>query len=449
MNQADRGVTALAAFAAGLGAPRLPDEVRGHAARILFDTVGAIIAGQQVEEVARLTSALAGAEGRCAVVGSMRYADALTSALLHGCAAVSLELDEGCAAAAGHPAAHVVPVLLALGQDTDVSGEELLTALVVGYEIAVRVARATTLLPALGAHGTWMTLGGAAAAARLLTRDPTCIAEAIRIAASALPAALGGAAVFGGHQVRNLAVGLANQHALTSARAAVAGFTAPTDALRRVGTGVLGGEFDDALLNDGLGDRFELLRNYFKPLAACRHLHGALQALAALGAEGPLPPVERVARIEVHTHAVVGQFVNLDPPTTFAARFSLPTALAGAYLGHALDAGEAAWRGHADVRALAARVTVQIDPDAERRYPHERRTRLVLRFTDGSTRTLEQRAAWGDPTRPMSDADLERKFTTHAGPVLGAERTARAVATWRTWGSAPSVRRLMQGWMPG
>ena len=50
--------------------------------------------------------------------------------------------------------------------------------------------------------------------------------------------------------------------------------------------------------------------------------------------------------------------------------------------------------------------------------------------------------ALGSLERPMSDADLERKFHGLVDPILGAARTAQLIGACRTLASAPDVRAL-------
>jgi 2-methylcitrate dehydratase PrpD len=89
-----------------------------------------------------------------------------------------------------HPGATIVPAALAVGQRQGSSGEELLAALVAGYEVANRIAFAvfpSSTLRGFLPTGASGTIGAAAAAARLLHLDAEATAHAINIAGFLLP----------------------------------------------------------------------------------------------------------------------------------------------------------------------------------------------------------------------------------------------------------------------
>ncbi|MFN8533326.1 MAG: MmgE/PrpD family protein [Dehalococcoidia bacterium] len=420
-------VETLAAFVAGLTLDQVPGPVVERARRVLIDTAGATIAGSTEPELQALQAELAGG-GPASILGAACRADAASAALLNAMAACWLELDEGNRFAAGHPAIHVVPIVLALGEARDVSGTAVLEALIAGYEVAARAGRAVRLRPELHPHGTWGALGAAAAVARLAGDDAPTVARAIEIAAS-LSIAPPTAAAIEGATVRNANAGLACQHGIVAAALARAGVSAPRDALG-LGLGtILGTTWDASRLTAGLGDRFEIEASYFKPYAACRHTHGAIDLLLQLRARQPFEASE-VESIVVESYAAT---VALDAPIThrpLAARFSVPTLLALVLLGdadlHRID--DETLRDPA-LHALAGRVQLRLDPEMDRQYPAARQTRLTVTLDGGRILHAESDTVIGDPECPLPVADLDAKFLDLAGRVLGNERASQALAT--------------------
>ncbi len=93
-------------------------------------------------------------------------------------------MDEENNFARGHPAIHVLPAALAFAEADGRSGRDLITAFVLGYEVAARIGAAARLRPTLHAHGTWGTTGAAVAVAWLAGGDGATIARTIEVAAS-------------------------------------------------------------------------------------------------------------------------------------------------------------------------------------------------------------------------------------------------------------------------
>ncbi len=167
----------LADFLAGL-AGRVDPRLTARAADCLVDTLGAIVYGAtRPWSVAVIDHALAtGGAGRSRIVG--RHGRATTpamAALANGASGHAFELDDVHEEAISHPGAVVVPAALAVGEEIGSSGDDLLEAIVVGYEAmgraGIAVGPAAHMLG--GFHPTSMSgvFGAAAAVGRLLGLD--------------------------------------------------------------------------------------------------------------------------------------------------------------------------------------------------------------------------------------------------------------------------------------
>ena len=167
----------------------LPAHIRNQARRCLLDTLGAGISGRQTElsqiiyEFA--VSVYGGAGAHLWLDG--REVSPPGAALANGITIDSLDIHDGHPLVKGHAGAAIVPAVFATfanGKKQNVSGQELLTVLIVGYEVALRAGIALHAT-ACDYHtsGAWNTLGCAAAAARRLglsrvkTRHALGIAE--------------------------------------------------------------------------------------------------------------------------------------------------------------------------------------------------------------------------------------------------------------------------------
>ncbi|MDB5893338.1 MAG: MmgE/PrpD family protein, partial [Rhodoferax sp.] len=153
-------------FAADIGFSRLAAPVQAQVRWILADTVAAIVAGSAEPEMRALAGAQQGA-GNATLVGRGRTVGGDTAALLNGTAGTFLEMDEGNRFSKGHPAIHVIPAALALCEEGGGDAQTFLSALVAGYEVGSRLGASARLRSAMHPHGTWGTVGAAAACARV------------------------------------------------------------------------------------------------------------------------------------------------------------------------------------------------------------------------------------------------------------------------------------------
>jgi 2-methylcitrate dehydratase PrpD len=136
----------------------LPPSVIDHARQVLVDTLGVIIAGSGVPEVNRFADRLSPScrkEEGVTCPGRAGGFEPLFAALLNGIAGSSLEFEEGNSRAMGHPAIQLVPALAADAEAGGVSGRDLLRGLILGYETASRVSRASSMRKGLHPTGTW------------------------------------------------------------------------------------------------------------------------------------------------------------------------------------------------------------------------------------------------------------------------------------------------------
>lgn len=433
-------VHALGTFAAGLDLDSVGEPVRQATDLVVLDSVGVIVAGMQTEELRALLRQLDPPAGLARVLGAGRDAPVETATLLTGTAACVLELDEGNKHARGHPAAHVLPVTLAVGAALNASGTAVLTAFLAGHEVAARFGRATRLARGVHPHGHSGTAGAAAASARLLGLDAAGIAAAID-AAAGLALAPPFESALAGSFVRNTWLGLAGTHGLLAARLAAAGLASVHGTAASSLGGILG-SLDAPLLTDDLGERFDITLGYLKRHAACSFTHPAVDAVLELKAREPDLDHSRVSDVWVETHGLAAPLARTDPPTRLAAMFSIPHTVAAALVRGALDpdATGPAVRADPEVRRLAAATTVVHRPEFDDRAPAERPARVTLRLDDGSERSIEVPNPVGDADyHPLGRDGVREKLRA----LLGAGEADRIERVLASLAEAPGVRSLL------
>src|SRR5271169_3318445 len=297
-----REIEKLAEFVAQTQWEDVPAPVQRHAKLVLLDTLGVVLAGGERPEVRQLRERLATTSGAGATVyarGWPRH-DPRTAALLNGIAGRSIELCEGLRLVSGQAAMQVLPGVLAVGEQAGSSGRDMLTALVLGYDVAARLAGGFTPRPLAHQNGQVSLLAAAAAGARLRGLDAAGISRAMRIATTLLLTPSYTNAVAGATTL-NVAGGMSGFAAALAPELALAGFEAQEDAIEEALGQLVGGAFTSDALLDELGTRWEITRNYLRLYACCNPIHPALDCLRE-ALEQLRPSPDQIERIDVATY---------------------------------------------------------------------------------------------------------------------------------------------------
>jgi 2-methylcitrate dehydratase PrpD len=399
----------------------LPQAVVSRAKEVLADTLSVIAAGAQEDEVKALTRRLVDPKAKqvASLIGAGARTEPSKAALINGTAGTFLELDEGNQFGRGHPGIHVVPAALAMAEEERFSGQDLLAALVLGYEIGTRIGIACKIRMSMHPHGTWGTVGAAVAVGKLMGYREEEMKEMINVSSS-LGLATSRRTMLEGGTVRNVYSGVSNFMGVLAHRLIQSGFTGEADGLKTIYGSVVSDTFSPELMIDDLGKRFEISRNYFKRHACCRYNHGTLDALERILARRPLKAAE-IECVNVETYSLAAQLCDRNPQNMLAAKFSIPFAVATLIVHGRTDVtsfAPEAVRSDA-VQALAKRVEVREDPKLTAMMPARRPSRVRVILKSGEKLEAEVTMNRGDFEDPYGPADLEKKFFSLADPVWG------------------------------
>jgi len=402
----------------------LPEEVVHRSREVLADTLAVIAAGAQEEEMKALGQRLERGrdKGTAAMIGAQTRTEPGKAALFNGTAGTFLELDEGNQFGRGHPAIHVVPAALAMAEEHHLPGRDLLTALVLGYEVGTRIGIACKIRMSMHPHGTWGTVGAAVAVGKLMGYDQGRMKEIINVSSS-LGLATSRRTMLEGGTVRNVYAGVSGQMGILAHDLVESGFTGEADGLNTVYGSVVSDTFREEIITEELGRRFEIARNYFKVHACCRYNHGTLDALEQIMAGKAFKP-EDIERVDVETYSLAAQLCDQKPQNMLAAKFSIPFAVATT-LVHG-STGTGSFRPEAvqlpSVKDLAGRVFVKEDPEFTAMMPARRPSRVKVTLKSGERLEAEVTMNKGDFEDPYGTADLEKKYHSLADPVWGHEK---------------------------
>jgi 2-methylcitrate dehydratase PrpD len=415
-----------------VSATMLSTNVRHEALRSLFNVVGCMIGGARhgmVEIADKTLGAFAGAP-QATLFGRSRKADILHATLINGLSSSIFSFDDTHETAVVHPSGPIAAAVLALAELRPVSGADLLTAFAIGVEMTCRLCLATTVPPADGSFawsGTGITigLGAAVAAGRLLRLDTQRMRVAMGLA---LSEASGFRAMHGTATVAFMPAH-GGQMGLRAALLAERGFTAGLSGLEGKSgyLSVFCTKPNLDALAGGLGERFELLRNTYKPYPCGIVIHPIIDACLKLRQPDP----SRIAGVAIQASpGAMALCNNRDPKDEMQAHVSLHHWVAVALIrGTAriqdMDT-ETAVKDPA-LMAFQSKIEATLNPALA-----ADQTEVTITMTDGTKHSCRIEHGIGSRVNPMSDADLERKFFGLAEPVIGAVRAQEMIG--RMWG---------------
>src|SRR5436190_3874974 len=417
-----RVTEALAAFLVASRWDDIPAAVRHEGVRSLLNFVGGALGGCRDEAVDLAVRVLAPTFGpaQASVIGRGERPDMLNAAFLNAVSANVLEYDDTHLATVIHPAAPVVPGLLALAEERPVSGAALVHALILGIEAECRIGLG--VMPTHYRRGWHITascgiFGAAAAAGKLLGLDRRQMLWALGHAATQSA----GLVESLGSMSKSIGVGNAARNGLAAALFAEAGFTGAEQPIEgRYGFApVTSDSIGYDSITGKLGESWEILANAYKPYPCGVVLFPIIDACLELRRR--LPSAEQIARVIVRGHPLLLE--RADRPaveTGREAKVSIQHSVAVAFLDGAAGLAQYADRRVADPALRALRAKVAVEEDAG--VPVESAI-VTLRLADGSSLTEHVRDGRGTPGRPMSDDELDgtvRELAALRAPFVDA-----------------------------
>jgi 2-methylcitrate dehydratase PrpD len=411
----------LASYVVEAKTDDLPPQVRKETARAFVNWAGCAIGGSHHETLDVAIAALGPFSGpaTASVLGRSERLDPLHAALMNGISSHVFDFDDTHLRTVIHPAGPVASALLAFAEYRPVSGADFVNAFVLGVEVECRIGNA--VFPEhydVGWHitGTTGVFGAAAAVGKLLGLDAQRLTWALGLAATQ---PVGLREMFG-TMTKSFHPGRAAQNGFTAALLAEKGYTSSEHGIeaKRGWANVLSVARNYDEITQGLGERYELLVNTYKPFACGIVIHPTIDGCIQLRNAEHLT-ADRIASVALRVHPLVLELTGKRAPQTgLEGKFSVYHAAAIALIEGAGGAPQFSDRAVTDptVVALRERVSAEIDPGLAADA-----ARLTIALTDGRVLELFVEHAIGSLARPMSDADLDAKFHGLADPILGRE----------------------------
>ncbi len=459
---ADELAELLATFACGVS-DELGAGVRHGAKRVLVDSVAVALGALQhrAARAGRRYAAMFPQPAGCRIWGTSTYATPEVAALVNGAPLRAYDYNDLYIgrAGGGHPS-DLVPAVIAVAEWKQSSGEALLAALALGYDVIVALFECVDLSKAGWDYVNSTAIGATCAIARLLDLSYGQTYEALTITVTSHMAS--GELESGElNQRGDLTLwkrfnnGDAMRQSVYACFLALAGVEGPVRAftgehgfLKQIGANgdTIGRLREELVAGRPLGN---ILKTTLKRWPVGSRAQSAIDA--ALRARAPISDAAAIARVRVQTdeaaydHLVRVRSDPWHPTSRETADHSLPYIVAAAVLdGYVKSASfsPAVVNDPQRQAFLNARVTVESSAALSLGAAAGYLTRVEIETRDGAHSVAEAAPAPGHPRHPFSDAELGAKLRENAATLYGAEQTERIAATLWSLESLADVREL-------
>jgi 2-methylcitrate dehydratase len=443
----------MARWAAGLEYKHLSQEAVYQAKRFLLDSVGCALGGYQQHEVKIALEVLdeVAARGPATVIGTGNKIDVVSASLANALMIRCMDYNDiYWKQDPSHPS-DIFPAALACCERAKSDGKELIVGLVLGHEFEMRFCEAA--FPGIRErgwhHATLTAFVSPIVAGRALRLDWEQIQHAIGISASR-HATLGAVTAGKLTMMKNTVDPMATQSGVLAALMAEKGYTGPEHVIdgKEGLTHCFGPDWKLDLLTDGLGESWRITRCGMKAFPTEALTHTPISATLDLVKQNDLNP-DQVQQVQIRSLARAADILSdpskYDPRSKETADHSLPYVIAAALVDRQVTPAQFTMEKIMDpaIRAQLKKIEVVADPEIEKVFPALQRVIVNITTKDGRTFTRQLDYPKGDPRNPLTDTEIEEKFSALAEGVLSKSAQQKVKdAIWNLEKIA-SVSKLM------
>jgi len=425
----------IAAFAVELKSENIPMAVRARARLLMLDSVGIALASHGYDFSRRAMAAISELDsgGKSVVIGSDLKMDLRNSILMNGILIHGLDYDDTHAEGVIHATTSILPTVLAIAAQYGRSGQDIVTAFILGVEVATRLGSvAKGGFHQVGFHPTGLigTFGCAVATGWLMGLDAPQYIDAQGIALSVASGSL--EFLNDGAWNKRMHPGWAGVAGVTAATMGKHGYTGTRLAYEgRFGLyeSHLGGrhDYDMSLATKDLGKIWEVERVSVKPLPACHFTHASIDAAIRLHSQGIR--AEQIRRIKVLVPQGVVKTVcepeelKRKPANSYEAQFSIPYLVSTALLKGRLTLDDIDAPALFDPQTLALTQLTDYEVDPSSAFPKYFDGEVIVELKDGRVVREREPINRGAVDRPLTELDIQIKFRDNAARQV---KTARA-----------------------
>ena len=399
----------------------LPSSVVKQATYCLIDLLGVAASGHGTQ-LAKIMETFVSDQmpGQIPLLFSDHCAS-LSGACLFGASLIdSIDAHDGQVLTKGHVGVAILPALLAtlseqLNKGDELSGKELITSLIIGYEVATRAGIALHST-ALDYHtsGAWNGLGVAAISARLMRLSHQQTYEALGIAEFHGPRSQMMRCIDYPTMVKD-GSGWGALAGITSSLLDKANFTG-APAITMDANTLSNDAEKTAIVHrtwQDIGQRWYIQEQYFKAYPVCRWAQPAIESIRQIQKNNPLDYTQ-INRIKVVTFHQAKRLHITQPQNTEQAQYSLPFSVASALIDGEVSVdsiGETqAGLFHPKRIALSQKVKIEELDEYNALFPAERWAHAIITLANGKELQSSACIARGNPENPLTEDEILDKF---------------------------------------
>jgi len=433
------------------------------AKRCLIDGTGVVLSGStdKASMILREYLESMGGKTESSVLGSKLRVPASAAALANGTSGHAQDFDDTqlshstdrISGLLTHPTTPVLAATFALGEAKGISGKELLTAFSMGFEVECKIAEAIHPIHyGKGYHttGTIGAFGAAVAAGKILGLSEDKMRYALGIVGSM---SAGIRANFG-TMTKPLHAGRAAENGVVAARLAQLGFTSDPHILENPWGffKILGDGFDLDKISGKLGSPYTIIDPgvSIKPYPCGVLSHPSMNAMLDLIKEQNLKP-DDVAEIHLYAgYNILNPLRYALPQTGLEGKFSLPFCLTSILIRHRAGIREFSdeFVRSPEVQEMMKWIKTVFDPEIEAKGYAKILSRLEVRLKDGRILKKNSSPYKGGPENPLSEAELDEKFSTCAELALPREKFSQALDLLKEIEKLQDIRLLIPTLLP-
>lgn len=419
----------LAKFVHNLKFSDLPPEVVSKAKEVFADAIGCAIAALSLEPrkagVAHAMASELNPVGEASIIGAGSSHPSV-AALANGILINATDNDDTHKRALIHVGSVLIPAALACCEAKKLSGKDLITAIVAGYEVCVRVGMAVMPTHYRFWHST-ATNGHFAAAAAAAKAYGLDVEKIVRAFGYAGTQAAGLNTFFeSGDDSKSVHPGKAGMNGILGALLAEKGATSPPEILAHPKGYLNAYSLEPKLdqLTQGLGSTWEILQNGIKYYPTILASHSPIGATLEIVSKNNFEAKD-IKSVEVHTYATVkSHFSSKDVKTEMAARLSVPFCVAIALVDKTITQVQFTAENirKSDVQNVLNVTEIIADPELTKLYPHKFPARVVVTLNNGQVFEARHDYPKGDPDNPLSSEEFLEKFEKNVSGSLSADK---------------------------
>jgi 2-methylcitrate dehydratase PrpD len=429
-------VDSLVEFMLAARRAKLPEEVIQKGKSHLLDTLAAIVSGSTLKpgKLGLQHARQQGGREECSVLGSSLKTTPILAAFANGMSGHADETDDSNSQL--HPGCAIVPAALAIAESRERSGDALLRAVILGYDIGFRFHQAFE--PRSTSFGA--TFGSAAAAGALAELDALHLRYLISYAAQQ---ASGSRAWVGDDDHIEKAfdyAGMPARNGVTAALLIQSGFTGNRDVLEG-DQGIIKtyAPCDPAKILSELGQRFTITSCLVKKYPVGSPMMETVDAALALLSKQAINP-EQIEKVTVRIPESGARTVNNRHMPDVNVQFMVSAILLEGKLTFEMAHDYERFR-NPSVLALKDKVQLVGDNEMER-SGHRFQGLVEVTLKDGQRLREQVINCRGRPENPMSPDEVEKKAAWLMEPILGTKNVDQMIDSIRRIESLTSTREL-------